>query len=112
MGCSPMMKLVGHGKVEGYSLHWNPRYKGLLLSGSYDSLICQWDINCAKKIVQPCSKFRCHTGYVEDVAWFSSNGHLFGSVGDDGLFVVWDIRRGKGIQKQIVHNGEANCLCF
>merc|ERR1711972_705783 len=25
---------------------------------------------------------------------------------------VWDIRRGKGIKKQIVHNGEVNCLCF
>jgi len=109
--CFPKMKLEGHGKVDGYSLQWNSFKQGIILSGSYDSLICMWDVNRAKKNLQSRSRFRCHFGYVEDVAWFPNNVNLFGSVGNDGLMVIWDVRATTNI---IIHMSTfaVNCLSF
>jgi len=111
--CKPQMRLEGHGKVDGYGLSWNPYHQGTLISGSYDGLICMWDINTgggARNIVQPNSTFRCHVGYVEDVSWFPFHDRVFSSVGDDGLLVIWDTRVGKGVRAVDLHNGEANSI--
>lgn len=39
--------LKGH-ETEGYGLSWNRLKEGFLLSGSYDSKICLWDLGAAK----------------------------------------------------------------
>ncbi|RWW07677.1 hypothetical protein GW17_00028929 [Ensete ventricosum] len=39
----PDVVLRGHA-TEGYGLSWNPLKEGYLLSGSYDSKICLWDV--------------------------------------------------------------------
>jgi histone-binding protein RBBP4 len=110
--CTPEMKLGGHGRVDGYSLQWNSFHQGILLSGSYDSMICMWDVNSAKKNLQPRSRFRCHSGYVEDVAWFPTNVNLFGSVGNDGLMVIWDIRATTKTTISHMSAFAVNCLSF
>lgn len=39
--------LKGH-ETEGYGLSWSTLKEGFLLSGSYDSKICLWDLGAAK----------------------------------------------------------------
>lgn len=39
----PQIRLVGHTQ-EGYGISWNPQAEGSLLTGSYDSSICLWNI--------------------------------------------------------------------
>lgn len=41
--CAPDVLLRGHS-TEGYGISWNPMKEGRLLSGSYDSKICLWDV--------------------------------------------------------------------
>ena len=44
--CCPDIVLRGHSK-EGYGVSWSPFKEGCLLSGSYDSKICLWDVSAA-----------------------------------------------------------------
>lgn len=49
-GCSPDLRLRGHGSdSEGYGLSWSKFKEGHLLSGSDDEQICLWDINATPK---------------------------------------------------------------
>jgi WD40 repeat protein len=43
--CKPQMRLEGHGKTDGYALSWNSKNEGIIVSGSYDGLVCVWDIS-------------------------------------------------------------------
>lgn len=81
----PQVRLVGH-KQEGYGVSWNPKKEGYLLSGSYDSSICLWNIDSATELntsMKPLQDYMGHKAQVEDVCWHSTNPDIFGSVGDD-----------------------------
>lgn len=47
---------------------------------------------------------------VEDVSWHLKNENLFGSVGDDGKLVIWDLRTNKFQHSVVVHEKEVNGL--
>ena len=86
-GCNPDFKCVGHTK-EGYGLSWNPHQAYHLVSGSDDGMICEWNLENAKKVVEPLNKFTGHTDVIEDVAWHMHHPKIFGSVGDDKMLLL------------------------
>lgn len=47
-----------------------------------------------------------HESVVEDVSWHSKNENLFGSVGDDGNVILWDLRTNKAQQSVKPHERE------
>ncbi|KAG6526433.1 histone-binding protein MSI1-like [Zingiber officinale] len=103
--------------TEGYGISWSPHKEGFLLSGSYDSKICLWDVEMTpeKKVIDAKHLFEAHTASVEDVAWHLKNENMFGSVGDDHHLMIWDLRSsasGKPQQMVKAHEDEVNSLSF
>ncbi|CAL8100321.1 unnamed protein product [Orchesella dallaii] len=118
---SPLLRLRGHQK-EGFGLSWNLKEKGKLLSGSYDALICLWDLNkssCTEnnvKYLNACRTFRAHEDVVEDVDWHPEQKHLFASVGDDKRLILWDTRGAVSEEAVFigkdVHERDVNAVSF
>lgn len=103
----------------GYGVAWNAIQSGTLVSGSDDSSCCVFDINAGSKRGQeldPIHTFNGHSDIVEDVQWHAHHSYLFGSVGDDGLLNLWDIRNSDSNAKPFravkAHKSEVNCLSF
>ncbi|CAN6841312.1 unnamed protein product [Brassica oleracea] len=114
--CNPDLRLRGHSS-EGYGLSWSTLKQGHLLSGSDDAQICLWDINATPKdkTLDAHQIFKAHEGVVEDVAWHLRHEYLFGSVGDDQYFFIWDLRSpsaSRPVQSVAAHSMEVNCLAF
>ncbi|KAG6487016.1 WD-40 repeat-containing protein MSI2-like isoform X1 [Zingiber officinale] len=112
----PDVVLRGLSK-EGYGISWSPHKEGFLLCGSYDSKICLWDVGMMpeEKILDARYLFEAHTDSVEDVAWHLKNENMFGSVGNDHLLMIWDVRSsasGKPQQSLKAHENEVNSLSF
>jgi len=111
----PNLRLKGH-KQEGYGLMWSPHKPGHLLSGSDDAQICLWDITSAQSdVLDTMHIYTKHQGVVEDVAWHSIHPHMFGSVGDDKLLVLWDTRSAPdraAVGQVEAHAAEVNCIAF
>ncbi|KAJ8499151.1 hypothetical protein OPV22_009703 [Ensete ventricosum] len=102
-------------KVMGLS--WSPLKEGYLLSGSYDFNICLWDVGMSprEKLLDAKHVFEAHTCAVEDVAWHLKNENIFGSVGDDHLLMIWDLRSSSLKKPQhlvTAHEDEVNSLSF
>ena len=114
---APDMVLKGHTE-EGYGLAWNPHEQGHLLSGSDDHLICAWDITQGTKSsheINAKDTYTGHTSNVEDVQFHCYDRHVFGSVGDDGKLMLWDMRdnrQDKPKDSVDAHSKEINCLAF
>jgi len=109
------MRLTGHKQVEGFSLSWNQNRQGQIISGSYDNLICMCDINSSAKTnstLRAHQIFHGHTDFVEDVNWYQFHDDIFGSVGDDGIFIIWDIRQKREAMSHKINNQEINSLSF
>ncbi|KAJ4783998.1 Histone-binding protein MSI1 [Rhynchospora pubera] len=108
--------LTGH-ETEGYGLSWNSLKEGFLLSGSYDSKICLWNVGATngEKTLDAHQVFEGHKDVVEDVAWHIKNENIFGSVGDDHKLMIWDVRSSssdKPVESIIAHELEVNSLSF
>ncbi|XBH71762.1 hypothetical protein VPH35_099167 [Triticum aestivum] len=105
--------LRGHG-AEGYGLAWSAMKEGFLLSGSYDKKICLWDLKAGNgaPVLDAQQVFEAHEDVVEDVAWHLKDENLFGSVGDDCKFMMWDLRTNKPEQSMVAHQKEVNSLSF
>ena len=115
--CLPDLRLTGHEK-EGYGLDWSPLVEGQLLSGSYDSLVCLWDINDATKAsstIKPLQTFTGHTDVVEDVCFHGHHKHVFASCGDDKTVQIWDTRTdstSKATHVIQAHSAEVHSVAF
>ncbi|KAL0912729.1 hypothetical protein M5K25_018721 [Dendrobium thyrsiflorum] len=112
--CRPDFVLKGH-LTEGYGLAWSSMKEGYLLSGSYDSKICLWDVGSVtnEKVIDTKEVFEAHEAAVEDVDWHLENENLFGSVGDDHRLMLWDLRSSrKPEQSVLAHGDEVNSLSF
>ncbi|KAI7858639.1 WD40-repeat-containing domain protein [Circinella umbellata] len=116
---NPTLRLSGHEK-EGYGLAWNPHKSksSHLISGSFDSRICYWDIGATSKenkTIEPLRVFNGHTAPCEDVAWHPQFDSIFASVGDDCKLMVWDVRSNSNdspVHDIYAHNGGVNCVGF
>ncbi|OMJ82265.1 hypothetical protein SteCoe_17044 [Stentor coeruleus] len=97
------MILKGH-QDEGYGLEWNAQ--NLLASGSYDKLVCYWDIKNAA--TEPVHVFTGHNDIIEDVAWSDENTII--SVGDDKKIILNDIRTCATAGDIIGHDGAINSV--
>jgi WD40 repeat protein len=53
---------------------------------------------------------QAHQDVVEDVAWHLKDENLFGSVGDDCKFMMWDLRTNKPEQSIVAHQKEVSML--
>lgn len=49
-----------------------------------------------------------HEGVVGDASWHPKNENLFGSVGDDGLLLIWDLRTNIVEECAKVHRAEVD----
>ncbi|KAK8943725.1 Histone-binding protein MSI1 [Platanthera guangdongensis] len=108
----PDFSLSGHSN-EGYGLAWNSMKEGYLLSGSYDSKICLWDVGNAmnEKGFRTKEVFGGHEAAVEDVAWHRENENMFGSVSDDHHLMLWDLRSPRKPEYSVVaHEDEVKQL--
>jgi len=58
--------------------------------------------------------FAKHTDVVSDVTWHMHHHSYFGSVGDDGKFILWDIRKAPDspVSEVTAHDDAVNCLSF
>nr|XP_043623000.1 WD-40 repeat-containing protein MSI1-like [Erigeron canadensis] len=113
---SPDLRLMGHSH-EGFGLSWSKFKKGLLLSGSYDSKVCLWDINQIpqNKAIDALQTFEFHKGPVEDVAWHLKHYYLFASCSADRYLHIYDLRSEctcRPDQKLMAHQSEVTCLSF
>ncbi|KNC78135.1 hypothetical protein SARC_09423 [Sphaeroforma arctica JP610] len=109
--------IILHGHTEeGYALAWNIEKSGQLLSGAHDGLVCLWELgDFSRKSYKAHLTFKAHAGPVADVEWQPNNEFVFGSVGDDRKFNVWDTRsENKDTPAQTVtaHEGDVNCMSF
>ncbi|KAI3386147.1 hypothetical protein SNEBB_010017 [Seison nebaliae] len=113
--CNPSLRLKGHTK-EGYGLSWNYKKEGHLLSASDDTTICLWDIQSSPSTgsneIMANTIFHGHSAVVEDVSWHLDHPDLFGSVGDDNKFKLWDMRLPTAVKSIDAHNREVNCVSF
>ena len=114
-GFCPEHHCTGHSK-EGYGLSWNPHRTGQLLSGSDDAQICLWDVNEAGQSVPCVASWNGHLDVIEDVAWHQQCPTIFGSVGDDRRFLLWDARANHTERPMILvdhaHDDDINTLAF
>ncbi|KAF3912839.1 Coronin-6 [Arthrobotrys entomopaga] len=111
----PQMQLQGHSK-EGYGLDWSPKVDGLLLTGSEDHTICQWDLtgySRSNTIIKPTQTYNIHHAIVNDVRWHPVHQTLFGSAADDRTLKLTDTRTGDQANYSVVAHGDAvNSLAF
>ncbi|KAK4757187.1 hypothetical protein SAY87_007314 [Trapa incisa] len=85
--------LGGHDE-EGYALSWSTLRPGYLLSAARDNNICIWDVSSVSKpeVLYAKNIYQGHRKVTKDASWHQKNENLFGSVGDDGLLLIWDLR--------------------
>jgi len=113
----PDVRCLGHS-TEGYGLDWNALEKGEIISSADDGTICSWnvaDMKRDKEGLQPAFKLNGHDGVVGDVQWHKHHKDLFGSVGDDCIFKIWDKRslsKQSSIRRCKGHHKEINSLSF
>jgi len=112
----PNVRCNGH-EQEGYGLDWNPLTRGLLASASDDGSVCVWDTANASASpdgLAPLHKLTgVHDGVVGDVQWHRHHPHLFGTVGDDRFFHLFDTRDCKEAKTSAqVHDKECQTLSF
>lgn len=114
---SPDLVLNGHTDG-GYAVAWNTIIQNQLVSGSDDTLCCTYDINAGTKkgqSIDPLAVYKSHTNIVNDVQYHTHHAHLFGSVSDDCMLMIWDTRsstRNKSLHSFKAHEQEINCLSF
>lgn len=113
---NPDLRLTGHD-LHGFGLSWCKLKEGVLLSGSYDSTLCLWDINHTpeNKTMNALEKFKAHKGHIEDVAWHLKHDYLFASCGVDKYLHTYDFRspcHTRPIQRLRAHQNEITCLSF
>lgn len=75
-----------------FALAWNHWRKGRLISGSYDNMVCMWDVNGTpgnKKTLQPLQTFKGHSDAVGSISWHCDEEYLFASVGDDKVILKY-----------------------
>ena len=104
----------GHSS-EGYGICWNPKKEGLLLSGALDGSICTWDLQEAGLSVSALLRIMdAHTNGVEDVDWHKHYDYMFGSVGNDSMLALYDVRQGSNASFQRVHahEGDVHAIAF
>ena len=106
---NPTKRLKYHSKI-GYALSWSKFDKNYLLSGSYDSSVCIWDIN--SKNSEPLFIYKEHELECEDVCYSQKLNFIFGTCGDDKKINIFDTRLDKPIFTINGHKEEINTLDF
>lgn len=118
----PQVTCVGHEK-EGYGMAWSDFTQGLLASASDDKTVRLWDVQHALSNsnkssasttsgtqIGPKTTFYGHASVVEDVAWHGRDRNLIGSVGDDSMIMLWDVRKPGGKPTDNAANGGSQAI--
>jgi histone-binding protein RBBP4 len=122
---NPQLVLRGH-TGEGYGLSWcgvsGEENTGRLATCSDDKTVMIWDVKSALAEgkngmeVRPTAVLKYHTDVVEDVDWHKMDANMVGSVGDDRIVCLWDVREGSNDKPvhivEKAHGGDVNCIEF
>ncbi|GMG19002.1 unnamed protein product [Ambrosiozyma monospora] len=108
--------------ADTWGLDWNGQLEGELVSGSNDGLLALWDITKIEKItaqgrqLKPILERPLHDYSINCVEYNPSNSHLVGSVGDDKMFKMTDLRQPSSSSKQETlsykHDSKLNVVNF
>lgn len=83
-------------KRDGFGLSWNLYTEGSLLTAASDGLVALWDIrhfdNNNKNGVTPLRVLPAHDNGVNDVKFSNLHDQIFGTVGEDASFKLFDAR--------------------
>jgi len=109
----PELRLVGQNS-EGYGLAWNTLKRGILASGGNNGKICIYDVENAATLgnnkSEPIQKIDGHIGAVEDISFHKMHQEIYGSVGDDKVLNLWDLRGGPKSPIKILNAHEKDVL--
>ncbi len=93
----------------GYGLSWNPKQKGLLVTGADDNFVCVTDTTTNKTTF----KSDIQKDIVNDVKWHQFNGNLFASVSEDSHVYLFDARDNKVVSQYYAESSNGiNSLAF
>ncbi|GME81555.1 unnamed protein product [Ambrosiozyma monospora] len=113
------IKLKFHN-ADTWGLDWNSHIEGQLVSGSNDGMLALWDITKVEKSadrqLEPILERPLHDYSINCVEFNASNSHLVGSVGDDNMFKMTDLRQPSSSSNQETlsykHDSKLNVLNF
>ena len=71
-------------------IDFNYKNSNLFLTGSNDKSIALWDLRNLKIKLH---NFKYHTNDVLNIKWNKNCEKLFGSIGKDNSFIIWDINK-------------------
>lgn len=86
-----------HHTANGFGLAWDPTSQHRLVTGAEDKSVAVWDYRdstggAAAASLRPTAVYNVHTDSVNDVRFSHRRPGVFGSVGEDKLFVLGDCR--------------------
>ncbi|CAI4038413.1 hypothetical protein SMKI_05G0220 [Saccharomyces mikatae IFO 1815] len=80
-------------KDNGYALSFNALVEGQLLSGSDDHTVALWEVGSNSTSISPVRTWNdLHSDIVNDIKWHNFNEKLFGTVSEDSLLKINDVR--------------------
>ncbi|AJV34031.1 Hat2p [Saccharomyces cerevisiae YJM270] len=80
-------------KDNGYALSFSTLVKGRLLSGSDDHTVALWEVGSGGDPTKPVRTWNdLHSDIINDNKWHNFNKDLFGTVSEDSLLKINDVR--------------------
>jgi len=110
-------KKLEHHTANGFGLAWDPNNQYQLVTGAEDKSVALWDYQASAAhggaSLQPKAIYNVHEDFVNDVRFSHKRHGVFGSVGEDKLFVLGDCRS-KDVTMQLTLNETTsfNSLAF
>ncbi|ODV94580.1 hypothetical protein PACTADRAFT_50458 [Pachysolen tannophilus NRRL Y-2460] len=85
--------ILDYHKADGFAIGWN--FNDELLTAASNGLIYVYDLNKwskDKQILEPSNVVVAHDNGVNDASFLFKNNSIFGSVGEDKQYKIWDKR--------------------
>jgi histone-binding protein RBBP4 len=99
---------------ESYGLSWSSLKKGYVASCSIENAVALWDVQAGsqhRRTIEPLwINSNVHNASVEDVSWHEQNENVFGSVAEDGMICIWDLRQ--SAPTSVVRDFPADTFCI
>lgn len=98
--------IKGHGHIV-YSVDWSPIDKNQVASGSWDNILCIWDVETSSPLTQKTA----HDHYIEKIS-YSPDGTLISTASADNTIKIWDTRTCESISTLRGHTNIVNSVSW